>query len=272
MRWRLSRYAWLLVLIPVATGITVAVRAGGQEVVTFDHLKCFLVKDFDTPNERLTADLTPENPLFDEQHCRIKHRASYLCVDAAKSNVQSDGQPYPTDDVGGGNARDYICYYLTCPGHRDVPRIETHVRDQFGDRTIFVQDADFFCAPAVKGTGGPTPEPPTPTPTPTLTSTPTLTPTPTATATPVPCGLQDRTCGGDCPTSGDLCLFNGEVCACVAPESACALQPQTTGNTDICGGLCPGIDEDCVPGPGMMDKAGGGPRADLAPCVCVLGN
>jgi len=145
------------------------------------------------------------------------------------------------------------------------------VRDQFGERNIFVKDADFLCAPAVRGTAQPTPivtatETPvpsftdapsptaTPTPSATLTETPTVTPTetpvPSPTATPPGCGNVGDTCGGGCLNQGESCFFIGTACDCAPILAGCAVQPDTSGidgPIGICSGLCHGINEQCLP-------------------------
>jgi hypothetical protein len=241
--------------------------ARANPAATPDHLKCVEVKDLVTLNNRVTADLLPSDSQFAEQNCRIRLRGGHFCFPTEKSNVLDDqGQPVKGLEIEADNPGDFFCYLITCK--RDGPKggIPVTVRDQFGQREIHVKDADFVCAPAIKGTAQPTP---TPTEVP---PTETGTPTPTPTATPQGCGLQGNTCGGECPTAGDTCLFVGQLsvngtCQCLPAAAGCALQPSTTGNTmqiniGMCAGFCPGPNDVCTAGPFLTG------RADLPGCFC----
>jgi hypothetical protein len=156
--------------------------AGAQGTPSFDHLKCYKLKDF-APKKAYAVDLIPDQdpPFSVEQGCKIMVPAKLFCIDVIKQNVQ----PPPPGTVSGTNARDYLCYKVKCP--KQVLPIVT-VEDQFGRRDLTIKPPKFVCAPANKvipPTRTPTPtKTRTPTPTRTLTPTRTRTPTPTRTLTP----------------------------------------------------------------------------------------
>jgi hypothetical protein len=242
-------------LVPVFAALAVAAAPGWtQAPPVFDHLKCFQVADRQLGNTIVLADLFPrQGPPFADQTCRVKLRARRFCVDVAKTEVA--GAPFPPLDIAAGDARDYFCYRLRCPKEFRGKGLPIEVEDQFGRRRIAVKDADVLCAPAERGTPGPTP-------TATLTASPrpSATPTPTVTPTPGPCGLVGGAmCMGDCPADR-VCLFDGDACGCFPDSVRC--QPREDGPSGargaipMCSGLCPGIAEVCV--------AGTGPD-----CVCI---
>jgi len=112
----------------------------------FDHLKCYKIIDPPSPIPAYTADLLPEQlPPFNlAPGCLIKMPARLFCIDVEKSNVN----PPPPLQVNGANARDYLCYRVTCPPVSDPKKV--HVKDQFGERTIAIKPPRFVCAPAEK--------------------------------------------------------------------------------------------------------------------------
>jgi hypothetical protein len=258
-----------LVLSLAALPLLAAVDAAAQD----DHLKCFEVKDLVTRNERVTADLAPtQNPPFEAQNCKVRLRAGHYCVAASKDNVLGpDGNPYETGSIDAGAAGDYFCYLVRCKREAGVPPKgrELRVRDQFGERNIFVKTADFLCAP-VETDPVPTPTPtftpdatetPTPSTTPTATATETETATPTETATavesatptasptPQPCAdTGGGQCGGTCPDT-QVCVSiptkGDPQCICQPAEVACSDLDIGTGAPPVCGGLCPNAGDTC---------------------------
>jgi hypothetical protein len=254
-----------LILLPVfVVALLVVGTAQAGSGGSFDHLKCFRIRDSLT-NRRtvLLADLLPSLPFAPAPDCRVTLPARHFCVPAAKGNVLSGDVPVETFPVPPGPLPDdFLCYDLHC--ERDRPDLT--VLDQFGARPVRIRHSDFLCMPARKVPQG------SPTPTPGATSTP-LPPSPTPTATPVPCqlitGIGERplggTCGGDCPPD-QTCLFDSDQtsCACVPLSAACApLPPATSNQYEMCGGLCPRTDELCLPG--ATDTPAGGRGID---CSC----
>jgi hypothetical protein len=265
-----------LVLSLAALPLLAAVDAVAQD----DHLKCFEVKDLVTRNERVTADLAPnQNPPFQDQNCRVRLRAGHYCTAASKDNVLNpDGSPYEGPQIDAGGAGNYFCYLVRCRRESDAPRggRQVRVRDQFGERNIFVKTADFLCAPVetepvATPTATFTPDAtftptPSPTPTPTATATSTETATPTATPTAVPCGpTGENQCGGDCPTDSTCLLVptkGDPQCECVADDALCRALDVGTGPAFVCGGICPPGTE-C-----LLAQNGDAPCACTAPAPC----
>lgn len=181
--------------------------AVAQTMTTFDHLKCYGVRD-GLKGQLYTADLVPENSIFTTEDgdrveggklvkgCRITVPAKQFCTAVSKENATNvrGGGP-PPGAAAGPDAGQFMCYRLTCPGDRVKQQL--NVTDQFGSRSITVNDRPtMLCAPIESNVATPTPTPTgspgggTPTPTPVVTGTPvetaTPTPTPVETATPTP--------------------------------------------------------------------------------------
>jgi hypothetical protein len=123
-----------------------SVYAQEQDPPTFDHLKCFQIKDELSHRTVDTADLTPDQgALFGKQNCKIKLPANHFCVDTSKTNVKKpDGSPFETVAIDSQPAREYLCYELRCPRES----ITFDATDQFGNRSVRSKRGDYFCAPA----------------------------------------------------------------------------------------------------------------------------
>jgi len=153
------------------------VFAGAANAQTYDHLKCYKVKD--SAKAKAIVDLTPEQipPFQVGPGCKMVVKGKEFCVPADKFVVDTDapGQaPYPTDGVV--LQRDYICYKVKCP-KVDTP--DTEVSDQFATRTMSKFKVSKLCVPAVKTCQG----------------------------------SEAPTCGGVCPF-GDPCVDSGGTCIC----------------------------------------------------------
>jgi hypothetical protein len=175
--------------------------AVAQTTTTFDHLKCFGVKD-GLSGQLYTADLIPENSILATENgdrveggrlvkgCRIRVPALEFCSAVSKENATNvrSGNPPPGASAG-ADAGQFMCYRLICPNDRVKPQL--NVTDQFGSRSITVSNRPkMLCAPIESNVATPTPTPtgsvsPTGTPTPSGTPTVTATPTPVVTGTPV---------------------------------------------------------------------------------------
>jgi len=194
---------------------------------TFDHLKCYKVRDA----AKFVASATLETGLaqFVDEGCEIKGRAKLFCVPVDKTVTsftdKSDTGIAPTGFEGEPLADSRICYRIKCPKTQIGPEVAT---DQFGTRSLDKFKSQLLCTPAVLGTPPPT-------------TTTTLPPLP-------PCsgGSSWPSCGGDCsgvgPTHG--CEARDDMtCACVLP--CMSLDP---GLGAVCsqGGGCP-VDSVCAP-------------------------
>lgn len=134
----------------VALGMAQALSPSPSGAQSFDHLKCYRIKD---PGKfEATANLVPlEAPPFAvESGCTIKVRGTKLCVPVTKE-LQSTTAPsvqFPAPAL----QNDFICYKMKCP-RTDVADLS--VTDQFGTRTVSGFVAKEICAPAVQGTPPP---------------------------------------------------------------------------------------------------------------------
>ena len=130
--------------LAVALAVVIASPAGAQ---TFDHLKCFKVKDAKT-FKRASADLTiTGGHLAGLENCQIKPKAKEFCIPVDKSNVVVvEGAETPV--AGEEHQFDRLCYKVKCP-KVDVPG--QAYSDQFGNRTLEKFKVSTLCTPAVKG-------------------------------------------------------------------------------------------------------------------------
>jgi hypothetical protein len=201
-------HAWWLAAATVVAAISS--RAPAQ---TFDHLKCYRVKDLRAQaNVDYTVDLATRLGMpFGPETCRLESRARQLCVDTTKSNVS----PPPPGAPSGASAQVYVCYTMRCTREADITIEAT---DQLGGSGLLQVKRHsakrILCAPAV---------------------------TPTTTTLP-PCGnTAVPECNGACPPDA-VCSPTGlalDVCACVSSTSPC-------GDTaPVCNGICP-AGEECV--------------------------
>ena len=208
----------------VFAGLVVSLSSTVASAQTFDHLKCYKMKD--PHNFTAVANLTPfQNPPFPlEPGCRIKVRGTEFCIPVDKALGSSTAPSAPV--VGQPLQNDYICYVMRCPKPA-TPIPSVLVSDQFGSRTLQKFVARRICTPAIKGL-------------PTTTTTTTTTTLPTN-----PCSLDTAgNCNGTCPNTGDTCLYDPATGACgCGPQSAqCALDINGT-----CAGLCPNANDICLP-------------------------
>ncbi|HZR81139.1 MAG TPA: hypothetical protein VFD92_08575 [Candidatus Binatia bacterium] len=193
--------------------------ATAQTTPTFDHLKCYGIRDGLRQN-LYTATLVPlDGSVFTTENgdpssgspagCRIQIPAAEFCTAVSKQDAHTVKGGTPPPGTGPGpDAGEYFCYRLRCPGDRT--REQFTATDQFGTRTVQLNDRPTkLCAPAFRGavpTGTPTASgtpsgTPTPTggPTATPTATPTVEPTATGTAEPTPTPTAEPTAT---PTAG----------------------------------------------------------------------
>ena len=239
--------------------LAVGAAASAADVEPFDHLKCFRIRDSLTDRRTiLLADLDlPAGPFADRTDCRITLPARHFCTNAQKSNVLNGGEPVDTIPIFATDAHDYLCYDLRCD--RDRPDLTPG--DQFGFRPIRIRNADYLCVPANVIPPGPTPSPGAPTPT--------MTPEPMPTGTPsMGCMLSTDTlptCGGDCPSLSDACLWDGDSCECVPADQAC--EPDFNRGPGLCSGFCSGQLETCVTNVGDIPQTTGDPN-DPVPVTC----
>ena len=210
-------------LAGLAISLLVTAVASAQ---TFDHLKCYKMKD--PHNFTAVANLAPfQNPPFPvEPGCRIKVKGIEFCIPVTKTLVPGGNAPSATV-VGQTLQNDFICYTMRCP-KPTTPIPSVLVSDQFGSRTLQKFTARRICTPAVKGL------PPTTTiPTPTTTTTTTTLPT-------NPCTFDavSGTCNGTCPNTGDICQINPATGACdCGPQGP---TPCNFATFPACNGTCPG--------------------------------
>lgn len=222
-----NRVVGFVVFAALAVSLSLSTAASAQ---TFDHLKCYRMKD--PHNFTAVANLTPfQNPPFPlEPGCKIKVKGLEFCIPVDKALVPGTSNAPSAPVVGQPLQNDYICYVIKCP-NPTTPIPSVLVSDQFGSRTLQKFVARRICTPAIKGL-----------PTTTTTSTTTTTTLPTN-----PCTLNGAgTCNGTCPNAGDTCLYNTATGACdCSPQSAqCALDIN-----GICAGLCPNANDVCLPNP-----------------------
>jgi len=122
----------------LAAGACLALVATGARAQSFDHLKCYKVRD-PAAKATYTANL---NGLAAENGCVIKVPGKMLCVQTAKTAVS----PAPPGGGPSGTAAGaFMCYRVKCPkgASAGVP-----VTDQFGSRSLAPASAKFLCAPA----------------------------------------------------------------------------------------------------------------------------
>jgi hypothetical protein len=110
---------------------------------SLDHLKCYRIKDELHPQRHL-ADLRNQFGL--QPGCVIATPARALCVETDKQIISSP--PPPGGGPGGDPAGHFLCYFVRCPTTAAPPAV--NVEDQFGRRTVTVDNARLLCAPANK--------------------------------------------------------------------------------------------------------------------------
>lgn len=235
--------------IAVVSAIAVLALGGvasAQPAPSFDHLKCYVIKD--PLKAKHTVTLTPEQVQFPvETGCLVVAPAKLLCVDVAKTDVVPPS-PFVVD---GNDARDYLCYKLKCP----KLGIALPVRDQFGERDVLVKVPKLLCAPADKVLPEPTP-----------TRTPEE-PTPTPTRTPEGCSLvAPKTCSGECPNPADLCVPRADDtgCECIPPSVPCGPDPAAFQ----CAGDCPDPTFACLFNPSAGDCRCEPPELQCGGAIC----
>jgi hypothetical protein len=134
-----------VLLALAALALAPAPPARAQE--TFDHLKCFAIRDRLPERTVLATDLLPEQkPPFADQRCKVRLPARFFCVDVRKENVLERGLPRPLLPIDGDDAGDYLCYRLRCPREG----LAVGVADQFAGRIVSTRLSDLLCIPARK--------------------------------------------------------------------------------------------------------------------------
>jgi hypothetical protein len=228
-----------VILATVAIGLAPPMIAIAQ---TYDHLKCYKMKD--PHNFTAVANLAPiQNPPFPvEPGCKIKVRGVEFCIPVDKTLVPGTGNAPSAPVAGQPLQNDFICYNMKCP-KPPAPIPPVLVSDQFGSRTLQKFTARRICTPAIKGL-------------PTTTTIPQTTTTTTTTTMPSnPCMLdQQGACLGTCPNAGDTCLYDPAtgVCDCYPQSAQCTLDL-----VGMCVGLCPHANDICAPDP-----------SGTPPCTC----
>jgi hypothetical protein len=128
------------VTITLAALAALAWMAGAAAAQPFDHLHCFKVKDA-APKATYTLDVEASDAAFAvPPGCRVKARASLLCVGARTSNVV----PLPPGAAPGLPAQTSLCYKLKCAKVQPTATLE----DQFGSHVISVKSSNLLCVPA----------------------------------------------------------------------------------------------------------------------------
>lgn len=203
------------------------VNAGSRpEPGTFDHLKCFNVKDDSKiDKEDSTHFLQPQQfPQFGDEDCTIIGKGfRFFCVPVSK-----DGEVSGTPIL---QAFDQVCYRIERCTDRGAASDTVDVSDQFGPRTLEILNPHMVCTPARKCNSlcppgsedevGCTP--------PSQPSAPGVC-NENCQCIPAPCGITSPACNGACPPF-EVCE-GGQSCQCV---------DQTCGGPggDQCGGTCP---------------------------------
>jgi hypothetical protein len=184
------------------------VAVSSVSAVTFDHLKCYKVRD-SAPKRSYAADIVGITP--EELGCTIKVPGALFCIQTAKMNVA----PSPPGGGDGPAAYPYLCYKIKC--RRGAPHT-LQWSDQFGTRPITPIVSRLVCAPAI---------PPTTTTSTTTTTTGTTLPFPSCTGGELaPCGTcGNGLCAMRCGASGFVCVDNQGMCdysAACASDADCA--------------------------------------------------
>lgn len=220
-----KRRTWV-VIAGLVSSVSLASVASAQ---TFDHLKCYKMKD--PHNFTAIANLAPfQNPPFPvEPGCKIKVKGLEFCIPVTKTLVPGGNAP-SAPVTGQALANDFICYTVRCPKPPTaIPPVL--VSDQFGSRTLQKFTASRICTPAIKGL------PSTTTTTASTTTSTTATSTTTTTLPTSPCSDQNGTCAGTCPNTGDVCQSDPATGACnCGPQAPVACNFATF---PTCAGTCP---------------------------------
>ena len=198
------------------------VYASAARAQTYDHLKCFKIKDQKTFKKAQASLWALQGQFGAFQNCVIKGKAKEFCVPVDKNVTFIEGGATQTVD-GEDLLFDRLCYKLKCDKLDIAPE---EVSDQFGTRDIEKFKISTICTPAVKG----------PPPTTTTTTLPPLDPCIGGSPWPI--------CSGDCSHLGpthDCDSRPDELCGCVLP---CADIDPLSGGLCGAGGQCP-VDSSC---------------------------
>lgn len=232
----------------LAAMVTMALVTSVAQAQTYDHTKCFKIRD--SANfaalVRLDAFQTEyNNPPAVIDGCTVAGKAKLFCVPVTKKVAAFKDKTIPPLAPGtliGQNLKfDQLCYRVRCPR----PSITTQgVQDQFGARDITGFVPTLLCTPAVKTT----------TPAPTcqqslypqcggtcVNTTDACRPksdgTPGCDCFPVnpPCDLTGPQCGGACQNPAQSCIKTATGgCYCGSVDVLCE-----QSNAPQCGGQCP---------------------------------
>ncbi len=137
-----SNKRWMLSVCGLVAAVLLASAAYAQVA---DHLKCYRIKGAATFSSA-TADLASLRPHFPDDNCRIRARATELCVPASKTLVSLEegaGQRLPGEALVDAQ----LCYKLKCPKAAIAP---VAVSDQFGTRVVEKFRATKICGPAIE--------------------------------------------------------------------------------------------------------------------------
>jgi len=199
--------------------LAVLVLAQVAEAQTYDHTKCFKIKDPANFAALVRLDAFQaeyNNPPTVIDDCVVIGKAKLFCVPVTKKVVsfKDKTQPplVPASMVGQNLKFDQLCYRVKCPR----PTLTTQdVQDQFGARTISGFVPMMLCTPTIK----------------------TTTPPPTCAQSLYP------QCGGTCTNSTDTCRPKNDGtpgCDCFPVNPPCDLSGPT------CGGACPNLAQSCI--------------------------
>lgn len=176
-----------VLLLGAALSIAALCAPRSAAAQSFDHLKCYPIRDSER-SQWLRTDILPLDAVFVDDSgsqvdallgkgCRVMLPARELCI--AVSATESSDTPTPTPSgsaAAATDASDFLCYLLHCSESNERTRLS--VTDSFGSHQIEVLDRPSrLCAPATRSNASPTPRP---------TGTPLGTPTSGSSATPIP--------------------------------------------------------------------------------------
>jgi hypothetical protein len=133
---------WLLTGALALSTITAVNSPGFAQVIPGepDHLKCYEVIQDQNPMGVNEVDLVNKFGL--EPNCQVANKARRYCTPARKFIEGGNGD----DPRGAALQTDFTCYQLQCP---DSPVRELAINDQFGNRHIRIDDAQWLCTPTI---------------------------------------------------------------------------------------------------------------------------
>jgi hypothetical protein len=127
--------------------VTSAIPRGPALAQSFDHLKCYRVRDAAT-HGRYTAAIDTRDPAdFPvEAGCVVRVPASLFCTTARQVVIS----PPPPGTPAGQPSQDYLCYKLKCARNKSA----LSLMDQFGSHQLQVGLSNLYCTPACSACNG----------------------------------------------------------------------------------------------------------------------